>query len=298
MIQCFVKKNVTSSFNYVTFPKLLYVSKIKEESSIYPRVMHSHDDFVEIVLICKGSGEYSIGGKMYNIKPGDVLIYNSGVIHDEISGPNIKIASYCCAISGIKVEKLRKNALIPDDECPVVPSKNKFPVLYKIFNVMFSTLSSGCYGAEESCNYLMMALLVQVKNLLCKIAGFHDGNTDEPNVLVRRIEKYINQHYKEDMSLKTMSGDLNISPYYLSHIFKNFTSYSPIQYVLRRRIGEAQTLLITTNYSVTQIASIVGYDNPSNFNLIFTKYVGMSPKKYRKNYIVKVDNIKKSFTLN
>ncbi|MBR3866475.1 MAG: helix-turn-helix transcriptional regulator, partial [Butyricicoccus sp.] len=55
---------------------------------------------------------------------------------------------------------------------------------------------------------------------------------------------------------------------------------------LRRRIGEAQTLLITTDYSITRISEMVGYDTQSYFNLQFTKHVGMPPNKYRKNYIV------------
>jgi YesN/AraC family two-component response regulator len=50
---------------------------------------------------------------------------------------------------------------------------------------------------------------------------------------------------------------------------------------MRRRIGEAQSLLINTNYNVTMIAGIVGYDNPNYFTTLFSKIVGMSPKKYR-----------------
>lgn len=64
------------------------------------------------------------------------------------------------------------------------------------------------------------------------------------------------------------------------------SGYSPVQYLLRRRIGEAQTLLITTDLSITRIAEMVGYDTQSYFNLQFTKNVGMPPNKFRQNYIV------------
>ena len=59
-----------------------------------------------------------------------------------------------------------------------------------------------------------------------------------------------------------------------------------MQYLLRRRIGEAQTLLISTDLPVTTIAGMVGYDTQSYFNLQFSKNVGMPPKKYRQNYLV------------
>ena len=90
----------------------------------------------------------------------------------------------------------------------------------------------------------------------------------------------------EPITLQSMGEALHISPYYLSHVFKQMSGYSPVQYLLRRRIGEAQTLLITTDFSITRIAEMVGYDTQSYFNLQFTKNVGMPPNKYRQNYIV------------
>jgi AraC-like DNA-binding protein len=71
----------------------------------------------------------------------------------------------------------------------------------------------------------------------------------------------------------------------LAHVFKESTGFSPIQYIIRRRIGEAQSLLINTNESVTNISGIVGYDNTSYFTTLFSKTVGMSPKKYRQLWI-------------
>lgn len=105
----------------------------------------------------------------------------------------------------------------------------------------------------------------------------------------RRIKQFIDSHYMEPLTLQSMGEALHISPYYLSHIFKQMTGYSPVQYLLRRRIGEAQTLLITTDLPITRIAEMVGYDTQSYFNLQFTKNVGMPPQKYRKAYIVSAD---------
>ena len=88
----------------------------------------------------------------------------------------------------------------------------------------------------------------------------------------------------EPITLQSMGEALHISPYYLSHVFKQMSGYSPVQYLLRRRIGEAQTLLITTDLSITRIAEMVGYDTQSYFNLQFTKNVGMPPGKFRQSF--------------
>ena len=105
---------------------------------------------------------------------------------------------------------------------------------------------------------------------------------------VSGLEMGADDYIVKPITLQSMGEAMHISPYYLSHVFKEMSGYSPVQYLLRRRIGEAQTLLITTELSVTRIAEMVGYDSSSYFNLQFTKNVGMPPNKYRHNYIVSV----------
>ena len=100
------------------------------------------------------------------------------------------------------------------------------------------------------------------------------------------IKEYIDEHYTEPMTLQSIANYLNFSPYYLSHVFKEMSGYSPIQYLIRRRIGEAQTLLITTDLPIIRIGEMVGYETQNYFNLQFTKCVGMPPKRFRQNFVV------------
>ena len=58
---------------------------------------------------------------------------------------------------------------------------------------------------------------------------------------------------------------------------------SPMQYIISLRIANAQRLLGTMDYNVTEIASIVGYDNPLYFSRLFKKQTGLSPSEYRKH---------------
>ena len=285
-VQCFVKKDFQSVFVGENDPKLLYVSEIRPDASTHPRVMHAHEDFVEIILICSGSSEYLIHDKKYFIRPGDLLVYNAGVVHDEISGPDIEIGSYCVAIGGLHMPGLKPNMLIPADEGYVFPTRRSFGDLRILFEMMFRNLASGEPRAEAFCSSLMHALLVKVLAVTEGADAADEKPVEEPPILGRRIKEYIDRHYMEPITLQSMGEALHISPYYLSHVFKQMSGYSPVQYLLRRRIGEAQTLLITTDLPITRIAEMVGYDTQSYFNLQFTKNVGMPPNKYRQNYIV------------
>ena len=85
----------------------------------------------------------------------------------------------------------------------------------------------------------------------------------------------------EDLTLEQLSKLFYISPYHLSHMFKSKTGYSLKQYILRRRIGEAQTLLTDTNQNIHSIATAIGFNDSLYFSRIFAKYIGLSPSQYR-----------------
>lgn len=293
-VQCFVKRDVRPVFTGENKPRLLYVSEIRPDASAHPRVMHAHADAVELILICSGSSEYLIHDKKVVIKAGDLLVYNAGVVHDEVSGPDMEVGSYCVGVGGLHMPGLRENALISDEKGYVFPTGRYFEDMKELFVMMFRNLAAGEPHAELFCTSLLHALLVSVLTVTEGVGETRENPADEPHILGSRIKDYIDRHYMEPITLQSMGEALRISPYYLSHVFKQMSGYSPVQYLLRRRIGEAQTLLITTELSVARIAEMVGYDSQSYFNLQFTKNVGMPPSRYRHNYIVSADEKKKT----
>ncbi len=291
-VQCFVKKDFPSLFDQNNNPKLLYVSKISADASAHPRIMHMHKDFVEVVIIVSGESDFLIHEKKHHIQAGDLIIYNSGIVHDEISGPDHAIEYYCVAIGGLRMPGLRENALIPDDAGYIFKSGKGFDEITLLMDMMHRNLAEEAPRCEAFCHSLLHAVLVKTLALVAEKTDTEteqDKNAEEDSILGRRVKKYIDENYMEPLTLQTIGDALHISPYYIAHIFKDMSGYSPMQYLLRRRIGEAQTLLITTDYSISDIAGMVGYDTQSYFNMQFTKHVGMPPKKYRQNYVVGSD---------
>ena len=280
MIQCFVKKEYEAPFGLARPPRLFSVSRTDEKASAHPRVMHAHDDLVEVVLVRGGESRYFVGGTPYNARRGDLFIFNSRVVHDEPSGPEQPVATSSLALGGLSVPGLRENALIPEDASPVCRlSEQQARRLERLYDVLYDELTA---GNDDGAHHLLMAVLTLVEQFRAALA---EGGAADANALARRIKDYIDRHFAEEFSLQQMADALHVSPYYLSHVCKEATGYSPLQYVLRRRIGEAQTLLITTDLPVTRIAAQVGYDNPSHFNAQFAKAVGMAPRTFRREYV-------------
>ena len=280
MIQCFVKKEYEAPFGLTRPPRLFSVSRTDEKASAHPRVMHAHDDLVEIVLVRGGESRYFVGGTPYDARRGDLFVFNSRVVHDEPSGLDRPVATSSLALGGLSVPGLRENTLIPEDAAPVCRlSEQQTLRLERLYDVLYDELTA---GNDDGAHHLLMAILTLVEQFRAALAG---GSVADANAFARRIKDYIDRHFAEEFSLQQMADALHVSPYYLAHVCKEATGYSPLQYVLRRRIGEAQTLLITTDLPVTRIAAQVGYDNPSHFNAQFSKAVGMPPRTFRREYV-------------
>ena len=108
---------------------------------------------------------------------------------------------------------------------------------------------------------------------------------------MQQITDYINNHYKEPLTLKQISDAVFISEAYLSHLFKRDAGLSPMQYMMQRRIGEAQSLLVETSLQIADISDELGFSSDAHFSKMFKKYVGITPKEYRQHFSERYKNI-------
>lgn len=259
--------------------QLYFCSHLKKSDTQFKRLMHMHEDFVEIILIRSGSGVYKIDGQSYTVNSGDLLIFNSHVTHDEFLEHSDRIETYCCGIQGLHTPGLRVNALISDSISPIFPLKHYSKFVYHYLSLMFLLLEDG--KEIDAQNLLNDFLDFLQNNVLNNVAIYTEYSDDE---FLQRVKNYIENFFYEEITLESLAKSVNVSPYYLSHQFKEKFECSLVKYLIIRRIGEAQTLLQNSRHSITDISFIVGFNNPSHFQTTFKKMVGVTPKQYRKNY--------------
>ena len=96
--------------------------------------------------------------------------------------------------------------------------------------------------------------------------------------------RYFHENYNKLICIEDYAEQQHMSVSWFIRNFKEYTESTPTQYLLALRISNAQTLLETTNYNVTEISEIVGYDNPLYFSRLFKKQVGLSPSEFRKQF--------------
>ncbi|MCM3714453.1 response regulator [Alkalihalobacillus oceani] len=100
--------------------------------------------------------------------------------------------------------------------------------------------------------------------------------------IIDRVIDYMNQHYMEACQLSDAAASVYLSPKYLSELFKKSTGETFTSYLTKVRIKKAELLLSNTKIKVTEIARMVGYDDPNYFSTVFRKALNCSPNHYRK----------------
>ena len=284
-VQYYARRNAVDLFAGAGRPQLLYASSVDSDVSAHPRVMHSHENSVELLLICSGEADFLIDYKSYHIKAGDLIVYNAGVVHDELTSVQNKVSLWCIAVEGLQLPGMEFNHLVNKREGVVFETGDYYDQLYYLFEMIFTELKEQENGAEDFANQLTCALLTRVRQIIGQAGEVSEQQSkEEANILGMRVKGYIDEHFRENITLQSISETMNCSKYYLSHVFKDMCGYSPMNYLIRRRIGEAQNLLIGTDLPLVEITWQLGYDTQSYFTSQFMKHVGMSPLVYRKKY--------------
>lgn len=149
--RCLIKRDFRSLFTGTNTPQLLYITHIQPSDQAHPRILHAHENLVEVLLICAGSAKFRISETTHEVRAGDLLVYNSGVVHDEISDQENAVESYCVGIGGLQMPGLRENALLPDDAPPVCPMGDEAEDLRQIYDMMYRYIAADRPGCEALC---------------------------------------------------------------------------------------------------------------------------------------------------
>ena len=104
----------------------------------------------------------------------------------------------------------------------------------------------------------------------------------ETDDVVEGVCRYLEQHYSEEISIADLSEEFFLAPNYIAKRFKEKKKVTILQYLENIRIGKAREYLKMTEYSVSEIAALVGYNDANYFTRAFRKVCDMSPREFRK----------------
>lgn len=263
--------------------QMLYISTAKS-SADWLSVPHTHD-CAELFYITGGQGSFKIGGKVVPTKKDDLIIISPQVEHTEISDWGQPLEYIVVGLSGLEL------ATGEGDEQQFYIRHMQFdnvPVQIYLRDMLheIETRASGC---EAVCQNLLGILLIKLAR------SSKDAVNLIPSASHKRkesatVRRYIDGHFKEPITLELLANLVHINKFHMAHNFTRDYGISPINYLLSLRLRESRLLLQSTNYSMAQIARIVGFSSSCYFSQVFKKASGISPSEYRARIISQKGN--------
>lgn len=110
-------------------------------------------------------------------------------------------------------------------------------------------------------------------------AMFYDR--DKGNPYIRKALRYMAEHYSEHLELGRVAEEVQLSPSYFSSLFRQVVGVSFREHLCRIRVEESKRLLVSSEYSLTDIAMAMGFPDQSYYCKVFKRLVGLTPSKYR-----------------
>ncbi|AOZ93741.1 helix-turn-helix transcriptional regulator [Paenibacillus crassostreae] len=250
---------------------------------------HIHNHY-EIYYLCSGERSYFIKDRSYHIVAGDLVFIDCNAVHKTSDvgipdheriviylGKNLLEQFYPEWLSLLEepftwdVPILR---LPPHESIYLTESMNS------IKNELLTLQpSSSLLFRHRIVELLLHAHRQQQHNML------HSHEESTPiHRKIAEITRYLNDHLADSITLTDVANHFYISPFYLSHLFKESTGFTFSSYLSLTRIKEAQRLLRESQLSISEIAWQSGFENFSHFGKTFKKTSHMSPRDYRKQH--------------
>ena len=231
----------------------------------------------QLLYIASGKAHFYIGGQDLVVPAGNMVLYQPKQEMHYVYFGQDKPEIYWVHFTGGQVRGILKKHEVPLDENVFYAGNS--PTYGFLFKEMILELQTCRVGYETLLSMYLEQLFVLVQRSRLDKAPTMNSHLQEEMGIARR---YFQEHYNEDINIEEYALSRNMSVSYFLKKFKEVTTKSPMQYILGIRISNAVSLLESTDYNVTEISTIIGYDNPLYFSRIFKKQKGVSPSDYRK----------------
>ncbi|MBR5279618.1 MAG: helix-turn-helix domain-containing protein [Clostridia bacterium] len=235
---------------------------------------HIHKE-IELIYVVGGTAGATVGNENYTIESGDLLVVSPYQTHHYIFNPQDCSNEFLVMIFPThSLSEMEELFTMNDMESPVIHiEKGSLPDQF--FRAMQSV--QGPYVQTQICSYLNLALSYLIPTINWKERKPMENTAES-------ILQYCSRHFTENITLDTISADLHLNKYYISHTINKYTNMNLNTIINSFRIELACRLLHLTDKKIAHIAQDVGYDSLRSFNRAFMTLNQLTPMEYRKQF--------------
>lgn len=251
--------------------------------------MHFHNGY-ELYFLFWGSTKYIFEDKTYEIEEGDIVWIPPYIDHK--TRPN-NMERYKRMLFNISPQLLEE-CLGDNNELfdffrhyrVIHTTQNDVNLFRRLSNLILEEhFSEERKDTNLVIKSLFLSLLVHIKRMYERNADSEDKDTDfderNSSYVLNLLLSHIDNNYYLDLKLSSLAEQVNMSPVYISSLFKKNFGFTFKEYLLKLRIDKATQLLKETKDTVENIAYKCGFKSSNHFCKTFKRFVGMSPLTFR-----------------
>lgn len=248
---------------------------------------HRHNA-VEIIMPMENWYDVETPTFREKIQPGEIIIIPPGEMHKLIAPPtgnrfvmliDISFMLSLQGFTGIRPMLKEPIHITPATYAPIY--NEVYQLLVQIRTEYFS--SSNFYELSIHSHLLSLFVLLGEDhvNRVDMYSGLTTVMQKEYMQRFNNVLNYINEHFTEDLTLEDVAACSGFSKFHFTRLFKKYTNSTFYDYLIYRRIQEAEILLAEADLSITDVALSSGFTSISTFNRTFKQKKNCTPREYR-----------------
>lgn len=229
-------------------------------------IINKRIGFQDLTFVMDGKSNYFIDGVKYTVEPGDVIYIPEGSVREAHTFYENPMHSFAFNFNwtpegspiALPLEPVMKNCIT-----------NEIRGYIKQFTQVWMSKEPGYIMQARAIFMLIIHKLLMISSR----KRFHL----QTDLRVQKVLDYVNEHYPDNLELSGIAAIYNLNPVYFGKLFKSNTGYSFKEYLNLIRINNAEMLLSTGGFSVTEVAERCGFKDVSYFSNVFKSIKGYPP---------------------
>jgi AraC-like DNA-binding protein len=247
--------------------------------------------FYTLLVFAGGQGEQRLGGRTVPVAAGDVLLIAPGELYDlsQLSAPEGYMVVFeldALGFSGDVLTQLPDELLLLSFVRPqglelghIHLGAAQLEIWLDRLKAIEQELSATPLGFAEAARALLTLLLIEAARLT---AAQLERVSNPSRPLLRRAFRFIEDHFREPISLIEVARAVEKSSAYLTDVMRRETGRTVLEWIIERRLSEARRLLLETEDRVEEIAMRLGYSDTTYFARQFRQRNGTTPQAWRR----------------
>ena len=245
----------------------------KEKGFIFPGEAHRP---LELTYVDKGAIHSVADGVDLLLNQGDLVLYAPDQWHMQYAQEDVS-ASYITISFDL------------EGECPESLFNQKFAIPQSAVPMLQRLLREqdrmDAYSEDMMLCYLQILLLTLLREQdnpsQVKLRTTNAVNSE--NEIIRRAQQFISGHIREKLTVPVVARHVDVSPSYLTALFRKNLQISPGEYIRRVKLQESKQMIREDNMNFTEIAAVLQYSTVHHFSRQFKDKFGITPTEYAKS---------------